>query len=110
MSWNNNLYYNPEDSGLTKVAELELTEPFYSFDLAAAWRDTEGQFYLGTDSGCSCPTPFENFASIADLTGPLTAAQVIEEATSLALASPEPSFALEGLPEFLADVMKAEVS
>lgn len=39
-------------------------------------------FYISTDSGCSCPSPFESH-TLADFTGPLTAEQVIEEYTSL---------------------------
>lgn len=63
------------------ITEMDLQEPDYSFDLLGLWRDAEG-FYLGTDSGCSCPTPWESHTA-EDLTGPLTLDQVVEEATSL---------------------------
>lgn len=68
--------------GLTPVAEIELAEPDYSFDVLGVWKDTDGAYYLSTDSGCSCPTPWENHTK-DDLTGPLTAEQTREEATSL---------------------------
>lgn len=82
MSWDSNILNNPEKHGLTVVAEADLSEPNYSFDRIAVWADAEG-FYLATDSGCSCPSPFENYEGKADLTGPLSAEQAIEEAESL---------------------------
>lgn len=77
-----NVYNNPNAYGLTLVGEIELSESDYSFDILAVWRNKEG-YYLGTDSGCSCPTPFEDYKSVEDLTGPLTPAQAREEITSL---------------------------
>lgn len=82
MSWDDNVYYSPEKFGLTRIGEADLREPDYSFDLIAAWKGDEG-FYLGTDSGCSCPSPFENYHGKDDLTGPLTAEQAVEEARSI---------------------------
>mgnify|MGYP001614969264 CR=1 FL=1 len=63
------------------VAEVELSEPCWSFDLLGIWKAEDG-YYLSTDSGCSCPTPWESHTD-DDLTGPLTASQAQEEATSL---------------------------
>ncbi len=63
------------------VTDAELSEPDWSFDLVGIWKTDEG-YYLSTDSGCSCPTPWENHTD-SDLTGPLTCEQAIEEATSL---------------------------
>lgn len=68
--------------GLTYVGEADLSEPDYSFDLVGIWKNDDG-FYLGTDSGCSCPTPWENYGALSDFTGPLTKEQAIEEATNL---------------------------
>lgn len=81
-----NPYYEPEALGLTKVAELDLEEPCYSFNILAVWHDEHG-FYLGTDSGCSCPVPFELYNGRDSMTGPLTAGQAIEESKQLALVS-----------------------
>lgn len=78
-----NVYYTPEKYGLELVVEVELAEPCYSFDTLAVWKNKDGQFYLGTDSGCSCPSPFESYNGIEDLTGPLTVAEAREEAKSL---------------------------
>lgn len=56
----NDPYYNPEKFGLTKIAEMEWSEPCYSFDMTVAWLDANGKLYWGSDSGCSCPSPFES--------------------------------------------------
>lgn len=69
MSWNSNPYYNPEKIGLVTIAQLDLREPDYSFDMVVVWRHTEtGQLYWAHDSGCSCPSPFEDYDSLSDLT------------------------------------------
>lgn len=84
--------YYGELPGLKKVDELELSDVAYDFDLIGVWKDESG-YYLGTDSGCSCPTPWESHTR-EDLTGPLTADQAREEIESLVRAayrSPAPS-------------------
>lgn len=83
MSYHNNPYYHPEYHGLKVVGAVELSEPSWSFDTLVCWQDLAGQFYLGTDSGCSCPTPFESYDGVADMTGPLTREQAIEESRSI---------------------------
>jgi hypothetical protein len=77
-----NVYYSPEYFDLSIVGTAELEEGCYSFYTLCVWKGASG-FYLATDSGCSCPSPFENYNGVDDLTGPLSAAQAIEEATSL---------------------------
>lgn len=103
MSYDTNPYYNPEVHGLTLVSEVELSEPSWSFNTLAVWRDDLG-YYLGTDSGCSCPTPFENYHTKADLTGPLTAEQAREEAESIKKNSYEPGYNAEGFTNFLKEI------
>lgn len=75
-----NLYYNPETYGLTIVEQCDTGED-YGFDLTVIFRK-DNNYYLGTDSGCSCPTPFESY-TFEDLTGPLTKEQAYEEYNSL---------------------------
>lgn len=72
MGWNgNDWYYNPEEFGLTPVGEVDLYEPYYSFDIAKVWYHEELKGYVfATDSGDSCPSPFE------DYTKPVTADDV----------------------------------
>lgn len=100
MSWDDNPYYNPEKHELEKVAEADLSEPNYSFDILVAWRDEKG-YYLGTDSGCSCPTPFEDYIGRQDMTGPLTAEQAREESISLKKNSYDPEYDNEAFDKFL---------
>lgn len=64
----NDVYYSPEKHDLEPFAELELSEPDYSFDILMVWRHiTTGELYWMNDSGCSCPSPFEDYCSIDDL-------------------------------------------
>lgn len=56
-----NPFYNPEKCGLTLVVALEEDEP-YEYDTLLVVRDNEtGKLFAAHDSGCSCPTPFEDF-------------------------------------------------
>lgn len=66
-------YHSPAKLGLEVVAEVELSEPNYSFDIAMVWYHFERDaFYAARDTGCSCPSPFEDYTSLDVLTGPLT--------------------------------------
>jgi hypothetical protein len=60
-----NVYYEPEDFGLEIVLVVEAT-PCYDFNMFVVWRDADGHFYAATDSGCSCPSPFEDL-TLAEL-------------------------------------------
>lgn len=61
--------YRPEDYGAEIVAECDVREPDYSFDIVAVFRSLEtGALWGAFDSGCSCPTPFEDFARLEDMT------------------------------------------
>ena len=54
----------------------------YDWSVIGLWEGPLG-YYLGTDSGCSCNSPWENYDE-GDLTGPLTPEQAWEEITSRA--------------------------
>lgn len=62
------VYYSPEDFGLEIVTEVEWSGGSYEFDKTVIWKDNAGQLYLAEDSGCSCPSPFEDYTDIEDLT------------------------------------------
>lgn len=62
-----NVYYKPEAFGLIPFGEFDLYEPDYSFDIVALWRDEDNNWYWASDSGCSCPTPFEDYHSVEEL-------------------------------------------
>ncbi|KFI66087.1 DUF7574 domain-containing protein [Bifidobacterium cuniculi] len=72
-------------SEMTVVGELTGCDG-YDWEAIECRRDSDGQYWLGTDSGCSCYSPFENYAdSTVDWTGPLTCTQAVAEFTNLAL-------------------------
>lgn len=61
------IYSEPERFGLEIFAEVE-KEPDYDFDKFVMWRSVaDGALLYATDSGCSCPSPFESFSEL-DLT------------------------------------------
>lgn len=71
------IYYNPDDLGLEVVAEDDWGDP-YEFDIRVVWLHRESNtLYTARDSGCSCPSPFEDYNTLADLM--VMNAQVVEE-------------------------------
>jgi hypothetical protein len=100
MSWDNNIYDNPEKFGLTPLGEIEFSEPNYSFDFAVVWVTENGAYYYGQDSGCSCPSPFEDITSVDDLEGPYTRAEIITRLTELEPSPYDPS------PSFQSDLVE----
>lgn len=69
--YDRNPYYSPErfDPPLEIVAEISLTqEGPYQFHYLVLWRVKGTQdYYSAQDSGCSCPTPFEDHWSLDKL-------------------------------------------
>lgn len=60
-NWGQNIYYNPEKLDLEIFGTLE-ADLSYEFDILLVVKDKEsGKLFYATDSGCSCPTPFEDF-------------------------------------------------
>jgi hypothetical protein len=41
--------------------EVEYGEPCWSFNTLKFWKTKDGLIYSAHDSGCSCPTPFEDY-------------------------------------------------
>ena len=71
MSWNTpDPYYNPEHFGLELVGSIEWDGESYEFNMTAVWKAKRGEYYIGDDSGCSCPSPFENVTKLEELDGP----------------------------------------
>ncbi len=63
-----NIYSDPEKFGLTTIGEIDWSDGCYNFDYTVVWkRESDGKFVYAEDSGCSCPSPFED-AGISDLT------------------------------------------
>lgn len=58
--YEHNVYYQPEKNNLRIIAEMDFADS-YEFDWFVVWRDVNsGMWFWGDDSGCSCPTPFED--------------------------------------------------
>lgn len=63
-----NIYYSPEKCGMELIDVVDNTKHECTFDYTIYLRHIEtGKYYTASDSGCSCPTPFEDFRCIADL-------------------------------------------
>ena len=61
-------YNEPEKFGLTFVAEVDDKDASYSFNKMVVWRrDSDGKLFWAADSGCSCPSPFEGYNAVEDL-------------------------------------------
>lgn len=60
MSEKINPYYNPEQLDLEMI-EFDGPDLTYEFDILLFWRTKEGLVFSASDSGCSCPTPFEDY-------------------------------------------------
>ena len=65
-----NIYYNPEDHGLTIVASVDAGGD-YDYDTLLVFEDADGNLYWADDAGCSCPVPFEDYEGVGDL-NPIT--------------------------------------
>lgn len=64
-----NIYYSPSQFGLEMVGEVEWSDEPYQFDLTVVWRrKADGQLFYADDEGCSCPSPFEDYKGVEDLT------------------------------------------
>jgi hypothetical protein len=61
VTYENNLYYHPEVHGLEKIAEHDFSSGSYEFDYRVVWADKKGRLFTARDSGCSCPSPFEDY-------------------------------------------------
>lgn len=62
-----NVYYSPEKFGLAVIKDVEWRGESYEFCQTVVWKDAEGHMYAASDSGCSCPEPFEAYRSVNDL-------------------------------------------
>lgn len=60
MKFNHNPYYSPELCGLEMFTNID-TAGSYEFDIFSIWKKLEDNtLWWDTDSGCSCPSPFDN--------------------------------------------------
>lgn len=79
-----NIYYQPEDFGLETVGQIDFSDGNYCFNYRVIWRRlSDGQLLTGADSGCSCPSPFEDVRHDGDLSE-FSANMLLEEAREYA--------------------------
>lgn len=52
--------FSPEYWRLTIVDTIERGGG-YDYDTTILWKHENGTFWIGHDSGCSCPTPFDGY-------------------------------------------------
>lgn len=63
-----NLFDYKMPVGLAYLGEISWDDGCYQFDLTAVWYSIDmGQLYYADDSGCSCPSPFENISTVEQL-------------------------------------------
>ena len=55
------IYSEPKQYGLEQLAMLDYSDQNYCFDMRVVWtRKRDSKVLSARDSGCSCPSPFEN--------------------------------------------------
>lgn len=68
MKFEHNPYYSPDLCGLSILYEINTGES-YEYDMLVIWKkNDDGTIWWDTDSGCSCPSPFDNADNGHDLT------------------------------------------
>lgn len=60
-------YVDPAKHGLTPLGEIDRPDVDYEFEIFASWKHEDGRLFWADDSGCSCPAPFEDYKTLADL-------------------------------------------
>lgn len=61
-SWQEDEYIKAIEDYMTLLGEIRLAPGYFSFDLLRVYtRNEDGMLLWQTDSGCSCPEPFESF-------------------------------------------------
>lgn len=68
-SYDFNLGNHPDKCGFDRVADCDEPGMSYEFNTYLVLKDKEtGAFYGAGSSGCSCPTPFEEYTRLSELT------------------------------------------
>ena len=68
--------------------DINTVETFYTYvdydwSVIGVIKADDG-YYVGTDAGCSCYSPWENYEDASDFTGPMSFDDMSEEVRSLA--------------------------
>lgn len=64
-----NISYDPEGFGVKQIDQFDLSSGAYEFDYVTVWQSLTDKrtFYIGSDSGCSCPSPYDDVLNLEDL-------------------------------------------
>lgn len=61
--------YQPENYGYRQIGQVDWSDGCYQFAYTTVWQhEASGAFYMADDSGCSCPSPYEDVRTVLDLT------------------------------------------
>lgn len=55
---------------LEYVGGFDWDDEPYQFNITQVWKETRGRYYVASDSGCSCPSPFEDINYTDQAHGP----------------------------------------
>ena len=67
MKFNENPYFSPEKCGLEIFEDID-TAGSYEYDMFVVWKKIDDNtLWWDTESGCSCPIPFDNSDNGHDL-------------------------------------------
>lgn len=68
MGYFEDVYSSPERHDL-RIVEEHVDRPFgWDFDMVVLWEHVvTKKRYWGQDSGCSCPSPFQDYYSVSQL-------------------------------------------
>ena len=63
---------------LTYIGGFDWDELSYQFSETQVWKEARGRYYVASDSGCSCPTPFSdiNYTDDDGVYGPYNKAEL----------------------------------
>jgi hypothetical protein len=68
-SFDGNPYYDPEKCGFKLALIFDDNTLSYEYDTTIFLEEIEtGKIYAAHNAGCSCPTPFEDYHKLSDLT------------------------------------------
>lgn len=48
------------------VGSFDWDDEPYQFKITGVWKESRGRYYAASDSGCSCPSPFEGMDYVDD--------------------------------------------
>lgn len=65
------------------MVEIFYTDEGYDWSVIGVIKADDG-YYVGTDEGCSCYLPWENYEDASDFTGPMSFDDMCAEARSIA--------------------------